>query len=230
MMKSVLSAWLFLTLVLAVHADDKPAGSNDSAGSDNNIAAPDLRTELLRRTGPDQEVRLAIMRWEKENGIQDNADLTRLTDKQKAEFEELGAKAEEVDKANTAWLKGVIEKHGWPTVALVGTNGAHAAWLLVQHADRDRPFQRHCLNLMAALPKGAISQSDFAYLTDRVLLAEDKKQLYGTQFELIDGKLKPRPLEDEPNVDNRRAAVGLQPLAEYLALAEQHILGKPAAK
>ena len=68
---------------------------------------------------------------------------------------------------------------------------------------------------MTALPKDEVSQKDLAYLTDRVLLKEGKQQLYGTQFTSDGGKWIPRPLEDEPNVDSRRAAVGLPPLAEY---------------
>jgi hypothetical protein len=122
---------------------------------------------------------------------------------------------QKIDEANTQWLKQIISEHGWPTISLVGPDGASAAWLLVQHADRDPAFQRKCLDLMTALPKDEVSQKDLAYLTDRVLLKEGKQQLYGTQFTSDGGKWIPRPLEDEPNVDSRRAAVGLPPLAEY---------------
>jgi hypothetical protein len=94
-------------------------------------------------------------------------------------------------------------------------DGASAAWLLVQHADADPAFQRQCLDLMAKLPKEEVSQPNVAYLTDRVLLAEGKAQMYGTQFVVEEGQLKPRPIEDEANVDKRRAKMGLPPLAEY---------------
>jgi hypothetical protein len=90
----------------------------------------------------------------------------------------------------------------------------------VQHADRDRKFQRKCLDLMTALPKQEFSQRDLAYLTDRVLLAEGKKQLYATQMETADGKWVPRPLEDPENVDQRRADHGLEPLAKYIKQIE----------
>jgi hypothetical protein len=80
---------------------------------------------------------------------------------------------------------------------------------------------------MARVPRDQVSQQDFAYLTDRVLLAEGKQQLYGTQFTLEKGKCKPRPLEDEANVDKRRAAVGLPPLAVYLKQAEAFYTGSP---
>jgi hypothetical protein len=119
------------------------------------------------------------------------------------------------------WLKQTVEKLGWPTNSLVGSEGADAAWLLVQHADADVKFQRKCLDLMAALPKNEVSQTHFAYLTDRVLLAEGKKQIYGTQFDWVDGKLQPQSLEDEANVDKRRAEVGMPPLAQYAKEMEE---------
>ena len=75
---------------------------------------------------------------------------------------------------------------------------ARKAWLLVQHADADVKFQRRCLDLMARLPKGEVSISNLAYLTDRVLLAEGKKQLYGTQFTSVDGKWQPGPSKTKP--------------------------------
>jgi hypothetical protein len=37
---------------------------------------------------------------------------------------------------------------------LVGEDGAHAAWLLAQHADRDPAFQRRCLDLLTQAVAG----------------------------------------------------------------------------
>jgi hypothetical protein len=45
------------------------------------------------------------------------------------------------------------------------------------------------------------------------LVGDNKPQRYGTQ---LDVGFKPMPIEDEKNVDKRRAAVGLSPLVEYL--------------
>jgi hypothetical protein len=64
-------------------------------------------------------------------------------------------------------------------------------------------------------------------LSDRVLNAEGKKQLYGTMiFVKPDGTFAPNPIEDEANVDKRRAELGLQPLAEYIRRSNKAILGK----
>ena len=78
---------------------------------------------------------------------------------------------------------------------------------------RTEPFQKKCLTLMEAAPKGDVGGADVAYLTDRVLAGEKKPQRYGTQ---LGPGFKPLSIEDEKNVDKRCAAVGLGPLAEYL--------------
>ena len=63
---------------------------------------------------------------------------------------------------------------------MVGKDGAHAAWLLAQHADRDPAFQRRRLDLVTqAAARGQASPTELAYLTDRGLLAEGKSQEYG---------------------------------------------------
>jgi hypothetical protein len=182
---------------------------------------PELRSELLKRTAADQEARQEWIKWMKDHGSGGMVTTANLSEKEKAEVEQLTGRMKEVDEDNTKWLKGLVEKQGWPTNTLAGKDGANAAWLLVQHADADPKFQRQCLDLMAKIPKDEISQSNFAYLTDRVLLAEGKKQLYGSQFTFADGKWQPRPIEDEANIDQRRAEAGLPPLAEYAKLIEQ---------
>jgi hypothetical protein len=175
----------------------------------------ELRDELLTRTKVDQDARLALIEWMKKQELGDGFDPKKLDPGPRAEFEKLSAEMEKADEENLAWLKNRVEQSGWPSVTMVGQDGAAAAWLLVQHADGEPKFQRKCLDLMTKLPKGEVSGSNLAYLTDRVLLAEGKKQLYGTQFHTVDGKMEPKPLEDEANVDRRRAEVGLGPLAEY---------------
>jgi len=182
---------------------------------------PELRNELLRRTTTDQEARNAMTDWMVAHRWDAGAAAPPVSKEEQDEFQRLTAKVKAVDEDNTKWIESVVEKHGWPTSTLVGKDGAEAAWLLVQHADAEPKLQRRCLDLMATLQKDEVSQSNLAYLTDRVLLAEGKKQLYGTQFTVVDGKWKPRPLEDEANVDKRRAEVGLPPLAEYAKMIEQ---------
>jgi hypothetical protein len=159
----------------------------------------DARQELIRSTTPGQPVAPAIV-------------------------EKLTA----IDRKNTARLKEIVDKHGWPGKSLVGTAGAQDAWLLVQHADRDPAFQKRCLELMAPLvARGEVSAINVAYLTDRVRVADGKPQVYGTQFRQVDGKMEPSPIEDEARVDERRKSVGLPPLAEYRKQLEEVYRKKP---
>lgn len=140
-----------------------------------------------------------------------------------------GALALAIDSLNTAWLKGVVAERGWPKASEVGEEGASDAWLLVQHADRDRAFQREVLGLMeAAVAEGEASGSDFAYLTDRVRLAAGEPQVYGTQLKVVDGQPVPREIEDADGVDARRAAVGLMSLSDYIEYFRHNVLGAPA--
>lgn len=140
-----------------------------------------------------------------------------------------GAFASTIDSLNTAWLKGVVAERGWPKVSEVGEEGASDAWLLVQHADRDRAFQREVLGLMeAAVAEGEASGSDFAYLTDRVRLAAGEPQVYGTQLKVVDGRPVPFEIEDADGVDARRAAVGLGSLSDYIEFFRHNVLGAPA--
>ncbi|MEL6442699.1 MAG: DUF6624 domain-containing protein [Bacteroidota bacterium] len=140
-----------------------------------------------------------------------------------------GAFALAIDSLNTAWLKGVVAERGWPKASEVGEQGASDAWLLAQHADRDRAFQREVLGLMeAAVAEGEASGSDFAYLTDRVRLAAGEPQVYGTQLRVVDGQPVPREIEDADGVDARRAAVGLNSLADYIESFRRRVQGAPA--
>jgi uncharacterized protein DUF6624 len=124
-----------------------------------------------------------------------------------------------VDSAHAGRLREILDAHGWPGRSLVGREGAHAAWLLAQHAPDD--LQKRALALMQAAGPGEVAPADLAYLTDRVRVHEGKPQLYGTQFRIEGGVLVPEPLEDPERVDERRAAVGLGPLAEHYRQIEQ---------
>jgi hypothetical protein len=127
-----------------------------------------------------------------------------------------------VDVANTQRMKEIVEQIGWPTRSKVGKHASERAWLLVQHADLDRAFQRMCLELMKAQAAGEVKPANIAYLEDRVRVGEGRPQVYGTQFYTDEaGNLGPQPIEDPDHVDERRQAVGLQPLSEYARDVEQ---------
>lgn len=209
---------IVLLLVSTAHASDEPPIET--------AKAPALREQVLMRVERDQEARRAAINWAAKHGVNGVVDENSLSEEEKAVYAGLGADVERIDAENTQWLKDIVSERGWLTYSDVGIDGGDAAWLLVQHADADPEFQQQCLGLMSALPKNEVSQSSLAMLTDRVLLKEGKNQIYGTQFVVRDGEWVPLRLEDEENVDARRAEVGLPPMAEYRAMLEAVMRGE----
>jgi hypothetical protein len=156
---------------------------------------PALRAELLRMRDEDQAPR---------------REDPRLQDPEAAK------RAADANAKHVARLREIVRERGWPGRGVAGVDGASAAWLVVQHSDLT--FQKEVLPLLQAAAKtGEASPVDVALLTDRVLVREGKKQIYGTQGEFLeDGTVGLAPIEDEANVDARRKEVGLGPIAEYL--------------
>lgn len=125
----------------------------------------------------------------------------------------------ETDRENTAWLKADLASHGWYRVSVFGDQPGRAAWLMIQHADRDPVFQREMLVLLEPLAaEREIEPWDVALLYDRVAVNAGRPQRYGSQgLCLARNVWGPRPLEDEAGVDAARASVELPPLADYAA-------------
>jgi hypothetical protein len=129
-----------------------------------------------------------------------------------------------VDVPNTAWLQGVVAKYGWPTRARFGAQGAHDAWLLLQHAT-DLSFQVRGLALLEPLvQRGEVDKRDYALLDDRVHVYRGEPQQYGSQFRMNATDMRPCPIADRHLLPERRAAMGLDPMADYAARIHSHHL------
>jgi hypothetical protein len=127
-----------------------------------------------------------------------------------------------IHENNALRLEAIIAQIGWPTERLVGEPAAKAAWLIAQHAISQPEFQRSCLKLLAeAAREHMVPLWQPAMLEDRIRVFEGRPQLYGTQLKPdAQGNMQPHAIEDPESVDERRRAVGLEPLAERLARAE----------
>lgn len=161
-----------------------------------------LRRELLAREEEDQRVRRLVSFRPGQHLV--------------APSEDLVAELRRVDHDNTEWLGQVLAERGWPGRSLAGEDGAAAAWLLAQHADDDPALQQRFLQaLRAAVAAGDASAGHQAYLEDRVRVNAGQPQLYGTQFIETEQSLEPAPIAEPGRLDERRAAVGLDPFAVY---------------
>lgn len=121
-----------------------------------------------------------------------------------------------VDKKNVQELKKIIKRYGWPKISDVGVEGSEAAWLIVQHADFDPKFQTNTLRLLKKYAKKKeVPLYQIAYLTDRILVNQNKKQIFGTQFYKTKRGFKLRPIGNLRDIDKRRAKFNLPPLRVY---------------
>lgn len=192
------------------------APSSASAASDKALL-PAVRDELLSRVKKDQDARTTLIEWMKQTKFstlpKPIKDPTLLT-----EFKKITETMAAVDQENLEFLKRLVGKHGWLSRTLVSADGAKAAWLMLQHADSDREFQKECLEMMKGLPAGEVEGKDIAYLTDRILVNEGQPQIYGTQIKSsASGGLELAPLLEPELVDERRKKMGLGPIQEYLS-------------
>ena len=158
--------------------------------------SPVLAREIIDMEAMDQKARFAWMQSKDEAREKDMA---------------------QIDARNEARVKDIIKEHGWPGAELIGSRGVHALWVLVQHESPE--VIKQCLpDMKAAAARGELPWSTVALSIDRDLVYDKKEQRYGSQVESVEsGKVVLYAVEDEAHLDERRAEIGLPPIAEYKA-------------
>jgi len=125
-----------------------------------------------------------------------------------------------VDETSARFVRDVLRDCGWPKRSKVSDAVLDDFSLLVIHAQDDRSLQLYALHLMeSALVAGDTDGQSFALLTDKVLRAANLPQRYGTQ---LDWSFEVQELENPTEVDARRAALGMPPLSEYVAMVKEY--------
>ena len=173
-------------------APEAPEAPDESGAGEGDVAEPEVRDELLAMMAEDQDERLN------------------------------GGGSVATDRERTERLQEIVDEHGWPTLSMVGKEGATAAWVIAQHADFDVELQEEILGLMHDAGDD-VDASEVAYLEDRVAVNQGEPQRYGTQVRCVPGGgVEPAtPLVDEAAVDDLRAEAGMDPLADYFAEFEE---------
>lgn len=201
----IFGGWFYSTIPKAPTPPDA-IGAGEAA---EPVDHPDIRRELVRRGWVDQTLREEMSDALPQTGT--------LSGGQMLTAARYFLVQKRVDHANTEALRTIIDRIGWPVPDAVGEEAAQAAFLIAQHADHDRAFQRRALQLLRdAYERGEAPGASVAMLTDRLRVADDRPQVYGTQAAIVDGSIEFAPIEDRATVDARRADMGLPSLDEYL--------------
>lgn len=127
----------------------------------------------------------------------------------------LWAEQKVIDKANQTRIEEIVKTYGWPGKKELGQKAATAAFLVIQHSTPDM-MKRYLPILQSAMENGEADKSSFALLDDRVRMIEGRPQRYGSQIQRDpnSGKMQFWQIEDEENVDKRRAEMGPGTLSE----------------
>lgn len=163
----------------------------------------ELRSELLEMRRVDQEARIKCL---------------GSADQQMKCFREI---AEKIDAPHTKRLNEIFEKHGFPSLAMVGDDGLRAFMLLVQHAVSDDIRERAREPMRLAFERKEIPPDRYAAFIDRLLVNQGKPQIYGSNFEMKDGRMVMSPVEDPAGLNNRRRAAGLPPIEKYAEMLRE---------
>jgi hypothetical protein len=120
------------------------------------------------------------------------------------------------DRQNLAQVELLIAQYGWMGTSFVGERGNVAQWLVIQHADLETQ-EKYLPLLRKSVAAYESRPSNLALMEDRVLMRHGKKQLYGSQISINPdtGAQEVWQIEDEKNVNVRRAALGMEPMEDY---------------
>lgn len=121
------------------------------------------------------------------------------------------------DSLNIRKLDSLIDLKGWPTVEKVGQAQLSSAFILILHADIYYK-KKYLPDIEQSVEQGELQDKSLAYIIDKIRLAENKKQVYGTQltYNKLSGKYELYPVEDRLHLNKRRFEVGLDSIETYL--------------
>lgn len=121
-----------------------------------------------------------------------------------------------MDENNLKYIEQILDKCGMPTLETAGKKGMTAVWLVIQHASSDIR-KMYFPMLLEASKNGDLERQDIALMQDSMLMDLGKPQLYGSQVVMENGvNYELYDLKNPETVDQRRAIMGMGPLADYL--------------
>lgn len=164
----------------------------DAAAKEASVGNLELRRELFRMAAESRQVRAG-----------------KLADQTEEQQEE----RKRVNAAHRVRLKEIFEKHGWPGRTLVGADASTQALLLLTM--QDAALRIECLPLLEqAMKASEVTPKDYAQIVDHLRLEQGRPVVYGVipWLRSADGTQMPVEIEDATHVDERRRAIGLEPL------------------
>ena len=196
--------------LMSLHKDKRWTPLIEMIDSIQSKAEPKLDRKLANQLDSiyinDQKYRLKLEATKKRFGS-NSIEVQRLWDIIKAN-----------DSINLVVVTRIIDERGWLGKDVIGERGNNTLFLVIQHSNLPTML-KYLPIIKVAVEKGDAKASSLALMEDRVNVFQNKKQIYGSQIQVDKntGKYTLSPLDDPDNVDERRAKVGLGPIAKYIS-------------
>ncbi len=121
----------------------------------------------------------------------------------------------EQDSINEKTVLKIIDEKGWVGKSLVGAKANSTLWLVIQHAPLETQ-EKYLPLLKESVNKGESRGQNLALLEDRILMRNDKPQVYGSQVKRDEkGNGYFHEIIDPEYVNQRRKGIGLGPIEDY---------------
>jgi len=130
-----------------------------------------------------------------------------------------------VDSINLMYALEYLEKYGYPSISKDGKKLCDGIFNILQHNHHSH-MEKYVGELKSKAFKGEASKIHYAKMTDRILVENNKKQIYGTQATprknsqgYITNEYFIWPIEDNDIVDSLRKNLGFKSTVKEHALA-----------
>ncbi|MGW4735190.1 hypothetical protein ACWEQC_39630 [Streptomyces shenzhenensis] len=122
-------------------------------------------------------------------------------------------------------LLRIVDGYGWPRARRDGAHVTDAAWLLLQHADRENQAHEDALAAVTQALSLGHRPRHLAFLYDRTRTVIEEEQIFGTFMLAVDGQphflYSTQPLEQ---IERHRAAISMPSLSADLLGASTRLL------
>ena len=202
-------AW-FLVVALSL-ADLSPAAEAALRPLTEAIATARAKQAALpENPTPRERLELALTLDQEPLKAMHSVDLSTLSETDRlAAQAEAKARLDAISDETAATVLSLVPPEGWFSNAVYGQDAATGAFLVIQHADT--ALQKRFLPALEAMAeRGEALKWQYAMMYDRIAVAENRPQRYGTQMQCVSGRMVPAPTEDPERLEQRRAPMGFR--------------------
>jgi hypothetical protein len=118
---------------------------------------------------------------------------------------------------NEKKISAILDNSGWPAKEIIGERGNRTICNVIQHAENDIRIKYLPMMKQAVLDK-QLNPQLLVRAEDRIATERGDLQIYGGQMKFYPETktFNVWPVLDPVNIDQRRAAIGLDPIADHL--------------